>query len=71
MSVNTCKELRLNIYKNGGITLKIKLLYALDERKFEEKVNNFLAENKDKIEVVEIQWKWVLFHYAMIMYKEV
>lgn len=51
--------------------LKIKLIYAVSERKFENLVNNFLAENKDKIEVVDIKWKWVFYHYAMIIFKEI
>lgn len=52
--------------------LKIKLVYAMNERRFEEEVNNFLTENKDKIEIVEIKWKCVLCcHYAMIIFKEI
>lgn len=50
--------------------LKIKLLYAVSEEKFEEKVNNFLTENEDKIEIVDIKWKWVFYHYAMIIFNE-
>ncbi|WP_157797099.1 MULTISPECIES: hypothetical protein [Clostridium] len=51
--------------------LKIKLIYAVNERKFENRVNNFLAENKDKIQVVDIKWKWAFYHYAMIIFKEI
>ncbi|WP_446899561.1 hypothetical protein ACSVC9_06645 [Clostridium sp. LBM24168] len=51
--------------------LKIKMLLAFDERKLEEKVNNFLTENKDKIEIVEIQWKLFFYHYVMVIYKEI
>lgn len=50
--------------------MKVRMVYALDERKFEKQINDFLEENKDKIEIVEIKWKWVLYHYAMIIYKE-
>lgn len=50
--------------------MKIKMLYAFDEKKFERIVNDFLSGNKDNIEVVEIKWKWFLYHYAMIIYKE-
>ena len=51
--------------------LKIKLVYAMKEKIFEDEVNNFLAKNKDKIELVEIQWKWAFYHYAMIIFKEI
>lgn len=50
--------------------MKIKMVYALDDKKFENCVNDFLAENINKIEIVEIKWKWFLYHYAMIIYKE-
>lgn len=50
--------------------MKIKLIYALDEKRFEQNVNDFLAWNKDKIEVTEIKWRWFICHYAMIVYKE-
>jgi len=50
--------------------MKIKMIYALDEKKFENSINDFLTENKDKIEIEEIKWKWCLCHYAMIIYKE-
>ena len=51
--------------------MKVKLIFAFDDEKFENKVNNFLAENNGKIEVIEIQWKWILSHYAMIIFKEI
>ncbi|WDV47084.1 hypothetical protein PV797_05125 [Clostridiaceae bacterium M8S5] len=50
--------------------MKIKLICA-SEKIFEDKVNNFLTENKDKIKVKEIKWKWMYYHYAMIIYEEV
>lgn len=51
--------------------MKIKLFCAINEKTFEDKVNSFLLENKDKIEVEEIQWKCFFYHYAMIVYKEI
>ncbi|MHB8064424.1 MAG: hypothetical protein ACYDG2_17630 [Ruminiclostridium sp.] len=50
--------------------MKIKMLYALDEKKFENSVNGFLMANKEKIEIVEIKWKWFLYHFTMIIYNE-
>ena len=50
--------------------MKIKMLYALEDKKFEKIVNDFLTENKDNIEVVDIKWKYFVSHYAMIIYKE-
>lgn len=48
--------------------MKVKMVYSLDEKKFENLINNFFEENKDKIEIEEIKWKWVIYHYAMIIY---
>lgn len=59
------------LLKKEKISLKIKLISALDERDFEGKVNNFLEENKEKIEVVEIQWRCFIAHHAMIIFKEI
>ena len=50
--------------------MKIKVVYAVDEKKFGNSVNSFLTENKDEIEIIEIKWKWFIYHYAMIIYKE-
>lgn len=56
--------------RRGWKYMKVRVVYALDERKFEKQINDFLEENKDKIEIIEIKWKCFLYHYAMIMYKE-
>lgn len=69
--IRNCIKLYINIYKRRLIILKIKILLSLDDKKFEERVNHFLEENKDKIEVIEIQWKIFIYHYAMIIYKEI
>jgi hypothetical protein len=53
-----------------GVKMKIKMIYSLDEKKFEKLVNEFLTDNKDKIEIVEIKWRVFIAHYAMIMYNE-
>ncbi len=51
--------------------MKIKIFISLSEKKIEKKVNTFLGENKDKIEIEEIKWRVFFEHYVMIVYKEI
>lgn len=51
--------------------MKIKMFCSSSETNFEDKVNGFITENEGKIEVVDIKWRIFLFHYAMIVYKEI
>ena len=51
--------------------MKVKFFGAsLNEKKLEEKVNNFLQEKEGKIEVVDIKWKWFIEHFVLLVYKE-
>ena len=50
--------------------MKIKIIYSLGHNGLEKKVNAFLEENDEKIEIIEIKWKAFLEHYAMIIYNK-
>ena len=50
--------------------MRIKLITTLEDKPAEKKVNKFLEENEDEIEVIEIRWKvFFIIHYIMIIYK--
>jgi hypothetical protein len=38
-------------------------------KKIEDSLNKFLRENKNKIDVIDIKWKFFIYHYAMVIYK--
>ena len=49
--------------------MKVKIIYSFSYGKLEKRINSFLEENEDKIEVIEIKWKTFTEHFAMIVYK--
>ena len=49
--------------------MRVKIIYSLGNEGLEKKINTFLVENEDKIEVIEIKWKVFFEHQVMIVYK--
>ncbi|CED94420.1 MULTISPECIES: hypothetical protein [Romboutsia] len=50
--------------------MKVKMITDYHEG-IEDKINNFLQENKDNIDVVDIKWiVYAMAHWVMIIYKE-
>lgn len=51
--------------------MKVKIFKSWSENALEYNLNKFLSDNQNKIEVVEMKWKWIFEHYVMIIYKEI
>ncbi|TCT16973.1 hypothetical protein EDC18_101269 [Natranaerovirga pectinivora] len=49
--------------------MKVKMIYSLSFSGLERKLNDFLEQNQNKIEVIDIKWKTFIDHYVMIVYK--
>ena len=49
--------------------MKVKMI--TDYRKYRRQILEFLQENKDSIDVVDIKWKvYAMAHLVMIIYKK-
>ncbi len=50
--------------------MKVKIIYSFSSEGLEKKMNAFFEETDGKIDIVDIKWKSLFEHYAMILYKE-
>lgn len=50
--------------------MKVKIITDCHES-LEEKINEFLQNNKNQIEVIDMKWKvYAMTHWVMIVYNE-